>query len=302
MKPSSWTLATKTPSWFGNSLRTGIWGPFWAEWKDVKWCHFDQLPSRCSRRWLETNITYFDTTYHNSCLAALREVVQGLLGHASQLLDVVPGWTNSDSIQRWYNYRTRLDLFLDITWSPKTYHSRSSSIAYSKMPIEQRVRNYENCWGTGSCMSTTVPLQSVVHFGSMAANPPAGLYRRFFTFRTFSQRGMGASCGYCVMTCYTAKQDRTPPQTPRWDGSRPGHVQASESLGAKLPERQNGEGMRCPRWRENSDIENRELLLPVWFFMAPLMELVFWVKKCRVRGQTRPKTNHWKLSLRALRV
>ena len=87
-------------------------------------------------------------------------------------------------------------------------------------------------------MSTTVPLQSVVHFGSMAANPPAGLYRRFFTFRTFSQRGMGASCGYCVMTCYTAKEDGTPPRPPRWDGSRPGHVQASESL---------GEGMRCPR-------------------------------------------------------
>ena len=96
-------------------------------------------------------------------------------------------------------------------------------------------------------MSTTVRLQSVVHFGSMAENPPAGLSRRFFTFRTFSQIGMGASCRYFVVTCYTAKQDRTPPQTPRWDGSRRGHVQASESLGAKLPERQNGEGMRCPR-------------------------------------------------------
>ena len=50
MKPSSWTLATKTPSWFGNTLRAGIWGLFCAEWKDVKWCHFDQLPSRCSRQ------------------------------------------------------------------------------------------------------------------------------------------------------------------------------------------------------------------------------------------------------------
>lgn len=94
------------------------------------------------------------------------------LGPCKSTLGCCP-WMNTFWLYPVLIYKIRLDLFLDITWSPKTYHSKSSSIAYSKMPIEKRVRNYENCWGTGSCMSTTVPLSTFwIILDRWPKNPP----------------------------------------------------------------------------------------------------------------------------------